>query len=291
MTSIDPRLGSHHQVEGTNFFLLVGSQRSGTNFFRELLNTNDQTVVHGEVLLPYPHPAQWPNYLRTMVSRAQPPISTADGIALVDDYLVFLREDTRRGWPSKASALRAVGVDIKYNQLRFIAPVLRDLREGPFLLEYVRTRGIPIVHMVRANVMHQALSIAIAERRNVYHNYSGRAANGQVELHVDTLLSYAQWAQEETEIFRRLTAGMSTLEVCYEDLAEECRQAGPDGRLRIESPLLDGLRKFLGVVNDWKRPTSLAKVVDRPYAELVANHKEVVEAVNNSPFAKFAASI
>lgn len=291
MTSIDPRLGSHHQVEGTNFFVLVGSQRSGTNFLRELLNTNDQTVVHGEVLLPYPHPAQWPNYLRTMVSRAQPPITSADGFALLDDYLVYLREDVRRGWPSKAGDLRAVGVDIKYNQLRFIAPVLRDLREGPFLLEYMRKRQIPILHMVRANVMHQALSIAIAERRNVYHNYGGKVPSGMVELDVPTLLSYAEWATEEQEIFRRSIEGIPCFEVCYEDIAEECRRASPDHRLRVESPLMDGLRKFLGVVNDWKRPTSLAKVVDRPYRELVSNHAQVVEAVKNSQFAKFAASI
>ena len=69
MTTSQTPFGSNYQVDGTNFFILVGSQRSGTNFLRELLNTNDQTVVQGEVLMPYPHPAQWPNYLRTMVRR------------------------------------------------------------------------------------------------------------------------------------------------------------------------------------------------------------------------------
>ncbi len=291
MTTSQTPFGSNYQVDGTNFFILVGSQRSGTNFLRELLNTNDQTVVQGEVLMPYPHPAQWPNYLRTMVSRALPPITTADGFALLDDYLIFLREDVRRGWPSKATELRSVGIDIKYNQLRFIAPVLRDLREGPFLLEYLRTRKIPILHMVRTNVVHQALSIAIAERRNVYHNYGGKASSAKVELDVDLMLSYAQWASEETEIFRRATAGISCLEVRYEDIAEECRRAAPDGRLRVESRLLDELRLFLRVVNDWKRPTSLAKVIDRPYVDVISNYKQVVEGVKNSPFAKFADSI
>jgi len=52
-------VGTHHQVEGATFFALIGSQRCGSNFMRELLGTNPQTIVHGEIFMPFPLPNCW----------------------------------------------------------------------------------------------------------------------------------------------------------------------------------------------------------------------------------------
>ncbi len=290
MSTIPIRSLQNFQVEDTRFFVLVGSQRSGTNFCRELLNTSFQTFVHGEVLLPYPTPSTWHNFVRTMVSRALPPVLPQDAAELVDDYLIFVRDDTRRAAPSKAANLKALGFDIKYNQLRFIKPVLCDLRDGPFLLDYLRARRIPILHMIRRNMLHQALSIQIAAKRNTYHNYtgSGGGGGGKITLSADELLGCLTWIDDEVGHFRRLTDGMQVLDVAYEDLVSACDKADPSGWLDPYNGLLDGIRKTLGVENAFFRPTSLKKVIDRPYREIVANHAEIVAAVAKSKFARFA---
>ena len=292
MSTIHIRSLQNYQIEDTRFFVLVGSQRSGTNFCREVLNTSFQTFVHGEILLPYPTPNTWHNFVRTMVSRAMPPITPQDAADLVDDYLIFVRDDTRRAVPSKASNLKSLGFDIKYNQLRFIKPVLTDLRDGPFLLDYLRARSMPILHMVRRNMLHQALSIEIASRRNSYHNYgSGGGSSARVTLSVDALLGCLQWIEDEVAEFRKLAAGMNVLDVHYEDLVAACAKADASGWLDPYNELLDALRKTLGVENAFFRPTSLKKVIDRPYSEIVANHGEIVAAVAKSKWARFADSI
>lgn len=290
MSTFQIRSLQNYQIEETRFFVLVGSQRSGTNFCREVLNTSFQTFVHGEILLPYPTPNTWHNFVRTMVSRAMPPLTPQDAADLVDDYLIFVRDDTRRAAPSKASNLKSLGFDIKYNQLRFIKPVLTDLREGPFLLDYLRARGIPLLHMVRRNMLHQALSIQIAACRNTYHDYGGSGGGSKplVTLRVDDLLGCLKWIEDEVAEFRRLAAGMQVLDVHYEDLVVACAKADATGWLDPYNELLDGIRKTLGVENAFFRPTSLKKVIDRPYKEVVANHAEIVAAVAKSPWARFA---
>lgn len=291
MSSLDSKIGTHHQVEGVTHFALVGSQRSGTNFLRELLNTNPPTVVHGEVMLPYPLPITWHNFLRNMAGPRVPPVTKEDAIALVDEYLVFSVADTRRGYVGKSGELKAIGFDIKYNQLRFIAPVLWDLRDPPFLFEYMRLRNVPVLHMQRRNALHQALSITIAEARGVYHNYGRKVDSSRVAIDPDRLLGNLQWVVEEAASFRALAHGLDVLDVYYEDLVEECNAALPDGRLRVESRLMDRIRQFLGVYNSFSRPTSLQKVIDRPYAEVLENYEAVLTAVRKSPFEQLAASI
>lgn len=291
MSNLESKIGTHHQVEGVGHFVLIGSQRSGTNFLRELLNTNPPTVVHGEVLLPYPLPITWHNFVRNMAGPRVPPVTKADAVELLDEYLVFSVADTRRGYVGKAGEIKAIGFDIKYNQLRFISPVLWDLRDPPFLIEYMRLRGIPVLHMQRRNALHQALSIAIAERRGVYHNYGRTVETAKVAIDPDRLMAHLQWIVEEAASFRALAEGIDVLDVYYEDLVEECNAALPDGKLRIESRLMDRIRKFLGVYNSFSRPASLKKVIDRPYSEVLENYSAVLEAIRRSPFEQLAASI
>jgi len=283
--------GTHHQVEGVTYFALIGSQRCGTNFLRELLNTNPETVVHGEILMPYPLPNCWHNYVRTMVNRAQPPVYAPDATELFDDYLVYLREDVKRGYIGKLGVLSAVGLDIKYNQLRFIAPLIRDLRQGPFLLDYFRRRNIPIVHMRRRNVMHQALSLVIAEARNVYHNYGNRKFDGSVTLDTEKLIANAQWIAAEVDAFDKMSRGARMIEVFYEDIVEDCKTVDDSGRFGADAKTMSKIAEFLGVTNEFSNPSTIAKVINRPYSEILANHGDVVAAIKKSEFSALAKSV
>ena len=283
-------ISENYQVEGVTYFALVGSQRCGTNFFRELMNTNLQTVVHGEILMPFPLPNCWHNYVRTMVNRAMPPVYANDCVELVDDYLVFLREDVKRGYPGKLGELRAVGLDIKYNQLRFIAPLILPLQQKPFLIDYFSRRNLPIVHMIRRNTIHQALSANIAKARNVYHNYGGKKFDGKVRLDPESLLAHARWVAGEVEEFRKLASGMNYLEVCYEDVAADSAEVDADGRIR-GNKAMPRVAEFLGVPAEFYAPSTISKVINRPYAEIIENYDEIVGVVKKSEFKKMADTV
>ena len=290
MSTPDPRKGTHYQITKIGYFVLIGSQRSGTNFFREVVNTNQHAIVHGEVLWPYPLRNVWHNYLRTMVSRAQPAISPADCTPLVDDYFVHLADDSKRGHPEKASQLATIGIDVKYNQLGYIRPLNRDLGEGPFLLSYLRDRKIPIIHMMRRNTAHQALSLAISEARNVYHNYGGGKFEGQIEVKPERVVSFAQWVQNQKRIFKEMTADHSVLDVYYEDVWGACKIAGESGDITA-NPEVTKIAKFLELPGEFSNPTSIKKVINRPYREILSNYSAVVKAIERSDFREFASTV
>jgi hypothetical protein len=291
MSSSDPMTGTHYQLEGVTYFALIGSQRCGTNFLRELLNTNPETVVHGEVLMPYPLPNCWHNYVRTMVNRAMPPLYAPDATELFDDYLVYLREDVKRGYIGKVGSLSAVGLDIKYNQLRYITPLIRDLRQGPFLLDYFRRRDVPILHMRRRNLIHQALSIEIAQARNVYHNYGNSEFEGTVELDVVKLIKTARWIAAEVDTFELMSRGGRMLEVAYEDIVKDCKGVDGSGSFSSGAVTMPKIAEFLGIPNEFSNPSTIAKVVNRPYSEILENHSDVLSAIEASEFSELVDSV
>ena len=291
MTSPTIRASANHQVDGSVVFLLVGSQRSGTNFLRELIGTNPAAIVHGEVLYPYPLPNCYHNFVRTMVTRQIPPLHYEDGIGLLDDYMVFLREDCKRSYPSKAGMVKALGIDVKYNQLRFVTPVHYDLHLRPLLLEYCGRHGVPILHLVRTNVLHQALSMALAEARNVYHNYGGGGSAAPVAVEPERVLQCARWVESEAAVFRDMTRDLRVLEISYERLIAACARVAPGAKLGASARVMGEVASFLGIDNDFEHPASIKKVVDRPYAELLSNYAAVVAAVRGSEFEPFLDSI
>ncbi len=290
MSTPDPRKGTHYQVSNIGYFVLIGSQRSGTNFFREVVNTNPHAFVHGEILWPYPNTNVWHNYMRMMVSRAQPAVSPNDCTALIDDYFVYLTDDSKRSNPEKSGALGVIGVDIKYNQLGYIRPLNQDLGSPPFLLSYLGTRKIPIVHMMRRNLVHQALSLTISEARNVYHNYGGKTFTDKLEISPERLLVFATWVSGQRQVFHGMSESHNVLNIYYEDIASACAEAGEGGDIS-EHADLKRIAEFMDVPSIFSNPTSIKKVINRPYSEILSNYKAVRKAIDRSPFAEFASTI
>jgi hypothetical protein len=90
-------------------------------------------------------------FVRSLGTRSLPPYSESDAIALMDTTFTFLnmRRTVTSGTTSTDDRNPLLGLDFKYNELRFITPVFRDLRQPPFLLDYFRLRDVRVVDMVR----------------------------------------------------------------------------------------------------------------------------------------------
>jgi hypothetical protein len=284
-------LQTRFQMGPAGFFVLVGSQRSGTNFVREVLNTHPKVHVHGEVMWPSPHPAVWHNFLRTCSYRSQPAILDADASQLFDDYLVHLSEDTRRGNPMKADSVSMIGIDIKYNQMRTAGPLIQDLSAPPFLFGYLRDRRIPLLHVLRRNLLHQALSLVIAESRGIYHNYGGRTFDGNLVVEPSRVVERCYWIAEQRALFRQMSSGSEVHDLAYEDLADLCDQDSSEDKLDASSEVVAGLTAFLAVDADFRRPKSISKVINRPYRKILSNYEELKRAILVSEFHQFEGSI
>jgi hypothetical protein len=271
-------------------FALVGCQRTGTHFLREIMNTNPAVAVMAEVFSNYPRPVYWHNFVRSLPKRRYPPLLPPDAMALLDEYVQVVQRDIhiRSDWyGGPKPALEIVGFDVKYNQLKCVAPVFSDLRVRPFLFDYFRQRGVRVIHMVRKNLLQTALSIIIANLRSVWQNYDGRLIEGRFQISPRELLMYMRWIREERDEFCRLGHDLSVHSCGYEDLAGDVGRVDAEGNFPADSPTLSAIATFLGVPNTFRFKRNIHKAINRPYAEIIENYDELVRAVDESEFAEF----
>ncbi len=273
------------------WFVVIGARRTGTNLLREILNTNDEIAMLGEVFSPSPAPAHWDNFLNLQTSSKFPPANSADAAALVDEYFEFVEYRIRNHWQdNKKTASRALGLDIKYDQLRQLAPPDSTPTAPPFLLVYFRSRRTILIHITRKDVIKCAISEMIAQQRNVWHNYSGAAIDRDYYIDVQDCLSRARRIVRQRDDFDRLASGCLVVEMIYEELADAAAGASA-GRIAGDARPLWDIAKALGVPFRFSYDGRLRRAIDVPYSGLISNHAEVRRAVKDSEFSQFAATL
>jgi LPS sulfotransferase NodH len=268
---------------GTQLFVVIGAQRTGTNLLREILNTHDKIAMLGEVLSPSDAPAHWDNFCRNLPPRAIHPTSVGQVAALLDQYFAFVRYRIRNHWEdNKKSSCAAFGVDIKYNQLRAITPLDWD-SSHPFILSYLRSRRAILIHTTR-NVLHSAISASIASKRGLWHNYDGVAIEGSYHIDVAECLVYAKSIIRERDAFI-VSAGGSTIVDCrYEDLIADLAGAEPGEEIRDKLGPLKNIASALGCPFRFRRQERLQKAIKVPYSTLIVNYDFFVQRLKESEF-------
>ena len=213
--------------------MVIGAQRTGTNILREILNTNEQIAMLGEILSPSPAPAHWDNFCRGLPDRNPLPTSTGAAESLLDQYFEFVEYRIRNHWEgNKKSRSHAFGVDIKYNQLPLIAPANWDSASSPFLLSYLRSRSATLIHTTR-NVIHCAISNLIASQRNLWHNYDGAVIDRSYHLDPGDCLAQARKVLRDRDAFLKAAHGCRVVSCRYESLIDdlaERRRSRTDSR-------------------------------------------------------------
>jgi Sulfotransferase family len=273
-----------------HLFVVIGAQRTGTNILREILNTNEQIAMLGEVLTPSPAVAHWGNFCRGLPAGKDLPATFSDAETLLDQYFEFVRYRVRNHWEgNKKSLSQAFGVDIKYNQLRRIQPADWE-SPCPFILSYLRSRKATLIHTTR-NVIHSAISTLIAARRNLWHNYDGAVIDGSYNIDVEECLACARTIVQDREDFLKSAHDCKIIDCRYERLIEDLERAGsreeiPEG----PGPLWD-IAQALESPCQFRYDRRLQKAINISYSRLLSNYDAVVRRLKDSEFAAFAPTL
>jgi hypothetical protein len=271
-------------------FAVIGAQRTGTNILREILNTNDQIAMLGEVLSPSPAPAHWENFCRRMPARSTHPESVDQAKKLLDRYFDFVGYRIRNHWKGNSkSRSHAIGVDIKYNQLRLIAPTDWDSKL-PFMLSYLRSRGAILIHTTR-NVIHSAISTMIASQRNLWHNYDGAVIEASYQIDVEECVARARAIAQERESFLNLTQGWKLVSCRYERLMDDLNRAGSEERIPSGPGPLRNIAEALGSHCDFQYDRRLQKAINIPYSRLLSNYDALIRRLEVSEFATLVSTL
>ena len=289
--SVKPTANLAISTTKARWFVVIGARRTGTNILREILNTNTAIAMLGEVFWPSPAPAHWDNFLSHRTHREHPPADCDDAAALLDEYLEFVEYRIRNHWQgNKKAGSSALGVDIKYDQLRQVTPADGVPTAPPFLLAYVRSHRIVLIHTVRKNVIKCAISEMIAQHRNLWHNYHRTVIDRGYHVDVGDCLGRARRIRRQRAEFERLAQGCVLIESKYEEIAAAVAGAS-EGRLAENVRPLQDIAKALGVPCQFNYDGRLRRAIDVPYSRVISNHAEVQLAVRDSEFSQFAATL
>jgi len=285
-----PDADINNPSDGARLFVVIGTQRSGTNLLREILNTNEKVAMLGEVLMPSPAPAHWDNFCRGLPAGSVHPDARAEADSLLNRYFDFVQYRIRNHWENNCkSGSRAFGVDIKYDQLERIAPA--DWHStSPFILRYLQSRGAIIIHVTR-NEIHCAVSAWIAAKRNLWHNYDGVTIDRSYEIDVTECLLYARTIARRRASFVRFACDCVIVHCRYESLIEDLQRAGPRGVIAEgRGPLLD-IAAALGVPFEFRYERRPQKAITVPYSQLLSNYDALVRQLRDSEFSAFASTM
>ena len=275
-------------------FAIVACQRSGTHLLREILNSNPQVAVVAEALLSDAGAGSWYYFLHSLPADRVPPSNVTDAASLFDQYMQQVRRDYQQnhewfGGPKLSPTL--VGLDVKYNQIKCVNPLFTDLRLRPFLLDHFRDRQFRVVHLVRKNLLHQAISLVMSNLRKVWRNYERTKLQGRYRISIDALIGYMHWVRAERTEFERLSQDLHVQQCAYEDVVDDIRHIDGAGQFSEKSAALSCLADFLQIPNRFHYNQCLPKVLNRPYSEFIENYDDVLNAVQDSEFSEFAGSI
>ena len=268
-------------------FILLSTQRSGTNFTVQWLNSHPQVRCHFELFLRkhrrqdgfYPycdhHPLRWAWFnLYKKIRRYQ--YSALMIKPLLKQFLDTLYQP---GYPGPERLFagthyafqsrdphqeKAVGFKLMYDHIEYF----------PTLINLIKNERIHVLHLIRKNKLKIVLSNCA---RKLRATLTPAAALLPLKFAVDTstLLTKLQRQNDNENKMRVLFSDNPYLEITYEDFF-----ANHDQTARM-------IENFLNVTNDgWCWP-SLQKLNPNSVKEILANYAEVTTLLKNTAFEKY----
>ncbi|MEZ5541455.1 MAG: sulfotransferase [Pseudomonadota bacterium] len=242
-------------------FVTVSTQRSGSTWLTDLLNSHPDIASYTELLLlqgrgipdwgRYKDMTYWQTWREDLRGTARY-VRPLGLFRYLDEAL------------SRHADRQAVGLKLMYSQIVHF----------PETLLYLRRRQVRIIHLVRRNVLDVVLSGLAKSSRKVAHAQAGASVE-QVRLQVDTawLLRQLSRRWRDQRWFGRLLPrlGVPCAELVYEDIVAEPAR-------------LDDCVRFLGCAPA-PLGSGLTKLNPRSHADLIGNLEEVQATLRGTPFA------
>lgn len=241
-------------------FVVVGTQRSGTTYLRQCLDSHPQVLCRGELFaLSYGKGDGYHAYRRSSALRRLGHYAWRS--AQVSHFMDATLGDGEVG-------VDAIGFKLMRSHVR------RVPYQYPMLLPLMRRDGYRVIHVIRRNLLRVLVSRRTALARGQFH---ARAAVPTVEitLPTSTLIQDLEKVEEENRFWATASGEGDRLEVVYEQFVAD--QQGESRRM------LD----FLGV--DPRQPLhSPHKQVNRAtLAQIVGNYTEVVTTLAGTKYSQF----
>ncbi len=240
--------------------IICAQQRSGTTVLQSNLGQSPLATNYGEVFLDR-RDANPRNFFTFKIEQVkQDPelcFPTRDNQrAICEKYLEFLDQQCETSH---------YVMDVKYNSWHHFNPVWYGLFNFPFLMEILRSKSVPMIHVIRKDVFQQHVSIAFAQATQDWHfrsNSDKKPKEMEIRLDPKRCQREMELSQKRTELFRQWFEGHNNyLELTYEDmfvngdfspetLAKINELMGKDMQIPVKPALRKGIKRVSNVISN-----------------------------------------
>jgi LPS sulfotransferase NodH len=245
--------------------ILLASARSGTHYLRSAVESSSLVVAPGELCNAEAERLEHTelsffNFKAMQISAEHDlRLPTSDNqYKLLSRFFAFI--EVYRKEINK----EAIICDVKYSHLHNFNCFWWDLFSTPFLIEYLKSNQIPIIHLVRLNPYQTAFSEMYAVKSGVWraeNEIDVRTVNAEVD--VQELIARARVIQQNMDLVRRWLNGARFLEVIYEEIA---------GKTYVAA--INQVMEFLDLPKQVDFKSAFFKTTP-PYKKIVANYEEL----------------
>jgi hypothetical protein len=131
----------------------------------------------------------------------------------------------------------------------------------------------------------------IAMQRGVWHNYNGAVIDRSYRVDAEQRLANARAIVRERDAFLEFVKGFTVVTSCYEDLANTIERAAAGRKIPNTPGPLHDIAQTLGIPYWFRYDGRPRKAINVPYARLLSNHGDLVQAVARSEFSDLASSL
>ena len=194
------------KLNSMKHFVVVAHQRSGSTFLGSVLNAHPQVRIRGELFLDkkYRKKDFFYNFWLSKMAADAANVTLSRQPELIHEYLNTIM--------SQIAGNCAMGIDVKYNQLRVLPKLMQVMDELDFR----------VIHLIRKNILKTHVSYLL----NIKKKELGRKAHGsrkvpavKIPLPADkTLIDRLKAKRDEIDYHRQILRGQfDYLELSYED--------------------------------------------------------------------------
>jgi|GEM_PF-2125182 len=146
--------------------IICAQQRSGTTLLVKALGEMNECRAYGEVFDPYYYHSK-ENFsffyfkkklIEKNIDFTFP--STKNQKKIFEQFFHFLKSNNKKSFHV---------IDIKYDSWHHFNPVWHCSEQPPALLSWIKALNIPVIHIIRKNLLHQYISSEVAAKTGKYH--------------------------------------------------------------------------------------------------------------------------
>ena len=259
-----------NEVDFSKVLIVVATQRSGTNLLRSLLADSKQFVdykeVFGQRIVDLPN--SYFNFRKKIYQEnLDYSLPTVENVEIIfKRYLEYLQNKSKNN---------GLILDIKYNSFCHFTPFWHSPSEPPMLVKLIKKYQIPVIHLIRDNVLETECSTQLYRKNWVATLREGeKLKHTTVSIDTNTIIKRLNQRNKEIKLFKDYFKDYQY--VCTINYAEISK-----GSLTTQTRNKINEKLNIDIKED---VTSPLKKMGRSLSETIENYGEVSKLLYNYGF-------